>query len=292
MTLQTKQKESRLRGTARFPFELYEMRTNGELIDVSCHWQDDMEILYVYNGIVEVWTTERTVQLAKDEIAFISPRQMHGIKGLTSDASYDAYVFPLQHLTFEKKEEDESAFLQPLIDGLLMFPLCLDPCSDLYYKINLVVRKLLSVNREKRAGFQLLTKAYLLELIAAAGEAQVLLPCRTSPQDDTCRRILAYIDTHYSEKITIQTIAAEVGLSHAYFSAFFSEHFRRGFSEYLLKYRLEQAQLLLDSVSVTITDIAYRTGFSSVSYFIDRFKLMKGCTPYQYRKKRRDGLLP
>lgn len=54
---------------------------------------------------------------------------------------------------------------------------------------------------------------------------------------------------------------------------------------YLLQYRLRKSIELLRNGELSITEIAGDTGFSTVSYYIEKFKEYTGYSPHVYRKK-------
>lgn len=60
-------------------------------------------------------------------------------------------------------------------------------------------------------------------------------------------------------------------------------------AEYILKRKIEKAKELLASTDMSVTDIAYRYGFSSSQYFATAFKRFCYCTPTQYRKQLKNG---
>jgi AraC-like DNA-binding protein len=78
--------------------------------------------------------------------------------------------------------------------------------------------------------------------------------------------------------------ASYCNMPYTAFSRFFSRYLGRGFAEYLLLTRLKKAAMLLSQTDKSITDIAMETGFSTASYFIQRFKEYQGMTPKRFRK--------
>ena len=56
-----------------------------------------------------------------------------------------------------------------------------------------------------------------------------------------------------------------------------------GFAKYLLSFKLKEAVVLLQTTSMSITDIALNTGFNSSQYFCKAFKIQCGTSPFQFR---------
>ena len=93
------------------------------------------------------------------------------------------------------------------------------------------------------------------------------------------RRVLEMIDAALETRLTIETLAREVGLSPAHFARAFRESLGRAPHQYLLARRLERARRLLETTGATLSDIAQRTGFADQAHFTKLFKRAFGTTP-------------
>lgn len=104
----------------------------------------------------------------------------------------------------------------------------------------------------------------------------------SSKTDDmVLSKILQYIDEHFGENISLQTIADKVFFSTAYCSRFFKEKTGKNFSDYLLYVRMKHAvELLLENKK--ITDISSACGYRNPSYFTRVFREYYKCTPSEY----------
>lgn len=98
------------------------------------------------------------------------------------------------------------------------------------------------------------------------------------------KRIKNYIDEHYAESVSIETIGKALHMSPWYVSHVFKE--MSGYSpiQYLLRRRIGEAQTLLISTDYSITEIAFRVGFDTQSYFNMQFTKNVGMPPMQFRK--------
>lgn len=274
-------REARLRGDVDFPFELYEMRSEGELICVDCHWQEEVEILRVERGGLKLSVDGMQRQLCPGDIAFVNPGQMHHMKGLTRDTMYCAYVFPMKALLFEQEDLAQVKLLRPLLENQIGFPTVLK--ETLAGGIRDRVDAIIAWNRNRPAGYEILTKAGLLEIICILGQQGCFIEYHSTRQNDVCKEILRYIQKHYREKIAIPEIARAVGISENYFSSFFARHLMKSFAGYLMEYRINQSCILLETTEMSVTDIALECGFSTPSYYIQSFRKLKKMTPYRYK---------
>jgi AraC family transcriptional regulator len=93
------------------------------------------------------------------------------------------------------------------------------------------------------------------------------------------RRVLELIDARLDARLTVEMLSQEVGLSVAHFARAFKETMGRAPHQYLLALRLERARRLLETTSLTLSDIAQRAGFADQAHFTRLFKRAFGTTP-------------
>lgn len=93
-----------------------------------------------------------------------------------------------------------------------------------------------------------------------------------------------YIQTHYEEPITLESLAQHLGLNKSYLCTIFKKATKDSFCNYTNKVRVEESKKLLKNTNNSILDIALAVGFSSASYFNTIFKKLEGKTPLEYRK--------
>lgn len=97
-----------------------------------------------------------------------------------------------------------------------------------------------------------------------------------------------YVDTNFS--LSLKDISQELDLHPAYVSRAFSKYFDNlSFGEYIRKLRIEKAVQLLETTGMSLTEIAYLTGFSDQSHFNRIFKKHLGVQPSVYRKSLQKG---
>ncbi len=97
-------------------------------------------------------------------------------------------------------------------------------------------------------------------------------------------RVKQYIDQHYMEPITLQSIANDLHASQCYLSHVFKD--MSGFSpiQYLLRRRIGEAQTLLLRTDYSITQIAGMVGYDTQSYFNMQFTKHVGMSPKKFRQ--------
>ena len=96
---------------------------------------------------------------------------------------------------------------------------------------------------------------------------------------------LDYVLGHFHEELKATDMAALCNMSSSYFSRTFNKQMGMNFNEYVNYIRIMEAEKLLVSTTMNITEIANGVGFSTTSYFIKLFKTYKNISPKQFRKE-------
>ena len=100
----------------------------------------------------------------------------------------------------------------------------------------------------------------------------------------TAERIRQYLDEHFRETLTLPDIGKALNISEYYLAHIFKDAFDSPPMQYVMKRRIGEAQNLLSDTDMSITDITYHLGFSSVSHFTSSFSRYVGTSPGKYRQ--------
>jgi len=112
-----------------------------------------------------------------------------------------------------------------------------------------------------------------------------LPPKDVQMDEDVVRKIRHYIDTNYEKDISLTTLSKHFFISKYQISRLFKKQFEINYSDYILKVRMEAAEMMLRNSKEKIDDIAKRAGFEETSYFSRVFSKYFGMSPGEYRKK-------
>jgi two-component system response regulator YesN len=96
---------------------------------------------------------------------------------------------------------------------------------------------------------------------------------------------MAYMHEHYAEEITRGELAASLSINERYLTRCFRDETGLTPFAYLTRYRLKQARDLLDTTTLSITEIAQITGFADSSHFSRTFQKEVGVAPRVYRSR-------
>ena len=95
--------------------------------------------------------------------------------------------------------------------------------------------------------------------------------------------VIDYIQANLEEKISLNTLAETTEISSYYFGRLFKKSTGITPHQYLIKCRIDRAQVLLKERKLSISNIAFEVGFSNQSHFIKHFKRLTGKTPKKFR---------
>ena len=102
------------------------------------------------------------------------------------------------------------------------------------------------------------------------------------------RRVIAMIDGYLERKeegrITLRSVARDVGISYCHFSKVFKQSMGMTPTNYIAERRIEQAKRLMEETDLAISEIALRTGFSGQSHFATSFRRLAGVNPRSFRR--------
>lgn len=95
-----------------------------------------------------------------------------------------------------------------------------------------------------------------------------------------------YTKEHYQDTgLSLQEVADAVGLSRTYFSSTFKELTGEKYWDYLSRYRIEKAKILLKETGLSQAEISEKVGYNSEYHFSRKFKELAGISPNKFRKK-------
>ena len=97
------------------------------------------------------------------------------------------------------------------------------------------------------------------------------------------RRVLLAIEDRLGEPLRLSDLSTLVGMSPFHFARVFKEHVGEPPAQYLQNRRTERAIELIRTGSLPLSEIAFRTGFSSQSHMTRRVKTATGLTPGKLR---------
>ncbi|MBD2846991.1 response regulator [Paenibacillus sp. IB182496] len=123
------------------------------------------------------------------------------------------------------------------------------------------------------------TAAVLRQAEASAGGETA------DPRRELIAKIHRFIERNISGDVSLQSIADHVELHPVYLSSLYKQETEENISDYIMRYRMEKAAMLLRSTNTRIYELAGMLGFVNPPYFSKLFKAYYKATPQEYRDR-------
>lgn len=257
------------------------------------HWHKEIEIIYVKEGNVNIGVNDVPIQLKRNDIYFINGGDVHYF--LASPESERIVIqFDLSFFqdisSLEKTNKEMRNLFSSIVQASSLWS---QEVADQMRQLLMTVHE---ENNERKSGYRYVIKAKMFEMLAILSREvpqnenwndQVREEISSTKQMENLERldkIFMYIEAHYQDTITLNDISAYMGFSSFYFTKFFKKNTGTTFIQFLTEYRLNKAKWILLNEDATVTEVAERTGFSSVKTFHHQFKDLMGISPLKYKK--------
>ena len=255
------------------------------------HWHEDLQLTIVIKVSLTAIVDGQTYHLKEGEGIFINSRLLHMTHHLSPDIMYISYNFPPQILSMLLGSTLEQNYVLSYTMNYNLPAIFLTPTVKWQAKM---LQELIDLDNF-REGPDIYAKDYetIIRLQSVwlhfirnvQSYTKVKSPTYLRRQE-SIQTMISYIHSHFSEAITLDTIAASATVSSAECSRLFQKMLRCSPYEYLILYRITKSRDLLVGSDRPITTIAYDVGFNDSSNFIQTFKKRVGVTPGKYRKTR------
>lgn len=244
------------------------------------HFHQDIELLYVMEGSLDVVIGSQTTHMKAEDILLINANKKHSLKG-TEDILYAQLMIEYHMVSDVFKSMNVIFWCDSTKDE-----------SDRYNELRNAVKELL--NHYLSAGGNIASFAHIslcyhiLDLLSAYFLVQTAdkeFVNESDKFDERIQKINNYIRANYNRQISLKELSDKLYLSNGYLSRFFKKNYSMNFAEYLTNIRLFHAVDELLNTNIPITRIAFDNGFASAAVFNKAFKKMYGETPSAMRKK-------
>ena len=248
---------------------------------------DPFHVLADTEGVavaVELLSSTGLHEKIKGDIIFVNSETVH--RGTPRDAVYECIVF---HSDFLYSEHfDCFSFVKNIIDGECMINEFFPADSGKGYDALCEVFEAIG---ENRPSCKFLVVSAFYKFFAEVYEEKLYTQSvgERAPTNDKSilmlKTIFAFLRENYDKPLTLESISQTIEKSPKYVGAFFKRMTGKTPIEYLNEYRIEKAARKLRLTDMSVTDVAFSSGFSDLSYFIKTFKRIKGVSPGKYRTK-------
>ena len=267
----------------RTSIKLYD---NDEYEDYPAHWHTNLEIIMPTENIYTVECYNQVITLREGDIVLICPGCIHTLYAPEKGRRiiFQADINPLR---FIKEIETLVTIISPLI---VITP---EDFPSIYDKVKSLLLEIKNEYLSSSTSFsEVSIYSKTLEIITLIGRSRAAAGMET-PSPDAPRKqeeyiekfieICNYISAHCSDELNLEAVASMSGFSKFYFSRLFKQFTNVSFYKYVNQKRIEKAAEMLTEPNISITNVALSCGFESLSSFIRMFKIVKGCTPTEFR---------
>lgn len=258
---------------------------NDQPTNYAKHWHNAMEIIMPVENNYVVTINQTTYTLQVGEILVIPCGEQHTLVAPSSGARL-IYLFDLLAIS---KIKGFSSILPLLSQPLYITPSTTPGIYEMEYDLLIQMRnEYFSDNSLRELNIYSLLINFFVYIGRSHFDSKMnttyIKPSKKHEYFETFSLILDYIDNHFTEDLTLESVADKAGFSKYYFTRLFKQYTDTTFYEYLCYKRICVVENLLAKPDLTITEIALQAGFSSISTFNRIFKKLKNCSPTQYRE--------
>lgn len=254
------------------------------------HWHDEIEIIRIRKGNIHCHVNDSDVMLNPGELCFINFDTLHRVYN-TEAVTGDLDVLTVKTDMLSQNKEIYEKYILPIIRNPDFAHVQMDGRNSYAKLISDIFDELYELVTEKPTGYELDVIAYIYMIFRRLYQVYMSekdIPVSYSSDVVLQRRMTSYIYEHYSEKISLDDIAGAAGVSRSKCGNLFNRFTQKTPINFLNSYRLEMGGKLLLSSDEPISIIAQACGIGEQSYFNRMFMKEFGCTPLEWRKKKRD----
>lgn len=247
------------------------------------HTHDYYEILYCQKNCgAEFAVGGEHYQLQRGDILLISPHTPHGFLSYSKNGeSYAGYMLLVSQDYIQRISEQAESFR---IDHSQKSK-CIRTKGTLWEQVDGLFRTTLEESEMKAPGWETAMYGAFLLLMIQISRAAASNPntADNSEKPELLTGILAYVENHLSEKITLEDMASRFFVSSSTITHLFNKKMNISFYKYVMQRRLTEAKNLM-AEGMPMEKIAVRVGFGDYSAFYRAFKQEFGVSPRQYTK--------
>lgn len=251
------------------------------------HWHNDIEIVHVYEGYLRMTVNSKTRILTAGESCICCSGDIHSYDSTDLHCTAILVFFGTEMIGTKIQWPQDDLFITPFIDDAIIKKYNIS--SDFSKRIGDLLIEVYQELKEKRDYYQVIVRAKLLELhgLIMRNVPKRLNNASHSKSYSMVNKIqnaLDFINTNYTDNITLSETAVQAELQISQFSKLFKHMCGMSFVTYLNYVRVSKAEEMIIHTMVPITDIALECGFNSIRNFNRTFKKLKGITPSDLRR--------
>jgi len=256
--------------------------------DYPAHWNNAFEIIIPVENRYTVCVSDAFYELYEGEVLIIPAGSVHEIFAPESGRRFILMV-------------DQNLFYA--VEGLSAVQHCFYPCVHLRHDqhgellaevracFERVIEECGSDDYFSMAALRLWTSMAFVKVARRLFQGESGSSAPGSHRQQTMAVFLdvcTYISTHCAQKLTLENVAAYSGYSKYHFARMFKAYSGMSFYDFFLRQRVLLCEKLLSDPTLSVTEVALRSGFGSIATFNRIFKQYEKMTPTEYRRLRQN----
>jgi AraC-like DNA-binding protein/quercetin dioxygenase-like cupin family protein len=238
----------------------------GNNLNFPDHIHNSFEIIIATEGEMTVTVLGNEYTISGNECVLVFPYQLHEIK-TQSHAKHTILIFSPQLVrAFSKKIENQM------------------PKSNKFVLNEFYIDKITTLNKEEDS---ILLKGLLYSICAEFDKTAKYIESKDNKQD-LLLKIFNFVSKNYKTNCSLYELSKGTSYNYVYLSKHFSKRTGISYTEYVCRFRINEACYLLLNTSSTMVDIAYECGFECLRSFNRSFKSIIGISPSEYRKQKNE----
>lgn len=241
------------------------------------HWHDRIELLFIVSGSLDLQIDSEHFSASPGQAVIIMPSMVHC--GFSGKCGVSYYVIAIDIEKFNNATIASAKYLKPIMKQTVKFqslvehPKVIDPIS-----------KLIDSFTEETKSNPLYAVGKTYEIISLLYEHCTISSRQPQKTDERFGMILEYVNSHFTENISANSISRIFGYDETYFCRRFKAVTGITTMNYIRILRLELAQKMLRETTESISHISLKCGFSDTHYFSNCFKKHFGISPSEFRQ--------
>ncbi len=250
------------------------------------HFHDEYEIFYIMDGQRQFYFNNRSFLAGKGDLILIDSNMIHMTR--SPDQADPGYERLILYITSEKMAQMDAKFPELKIAA--------------FFRNNPGIYRL---SPEQQAGFlqtcdnfrreetgrafgyaeaiEANTVLLLLHLVRELTDGESILPLYQEEKYKSIYQLADYLSAHYAEHYSLDQLAAKFYLSKFYMCRLFRRAIGYSVSEYQTILRIQKAKEYLEKTKWSVSAIAERVGYNSLTHFEREFKRYMNVSPLRYR---------
>lgn len=248
------------------------------------HWHEDIEILFVLKGEVEIFIDKEVNILKEGDIFLVNKNEIHYVKSVN-------YLEKSQLLALQFNSDCLKKYKIDLGDYYFKLDSSKNEEENhkAYNQIKSLLAMMMNVVINKEEPHELLIMRHLIDLViiiinnfnVSNNKKSVAINAR----EDRVIDIIKYINENYKDSdLTVAKISEKFYLNSQYISRYFKENTGISIKSFIENVRLNKSLNTLKLTKDRVIDIAHEYGFPDEKAYYRVFKNTIGITPNQYRE--------